>query len=334
MKAFGFTTPFSPDAQNYVEELALDLEEPGDYDLVVEIKGVAVNPVDTKVRVRASASPASPQVLGYDGAGIVRDVGAKVSGFSVGDEVFYAGNITRPGTFAEFHLVDERIVGHKPKSLGFADAAALPLTSITAWELLFDRFGVPRDESARGNLLVIGGAGGVGSILIQLARRLTGLTVIATASRPDTVAWCERMGAHHVINHREPMAPQLGAAGVKGLDLAASLTKTDLHFQATIDMMKPGGKIGAIDDPGVLDVSPMKTKALSFHWEFMFARPMFETDDMDEQGRLLNEVSNLVDQGVLENTARKSFDEINTETLNEALVHQASGSAIGKTVLG
>ena len=334
MKAFGFSTPFSPHARNYVEQLTLDLEEPRDHDLVVEIKGVAVNPVDTKVRVNASASPDSPRVLGYDGAGIVRDAGAKVSRFAVGDEVFYAGNIARRGTFADFHLVDERIVGRKPKSLTFADAAALPLTSITAWELLFDRFGVPRAQSTTGNLLVIGGAGGVGSILIQLARRLTGLTVIATASRPDTVAWCERMGAHHVINHHQPLAPQLQAAEVNQLDLAASLTKTDLHFQATIDMMKPGGKIGAIDDPGVLDVSPMKTKALSFHWEFMFARPMFETDDMDEQGCLLDEVSELVDQGVLQNTVTKSFDEISIDNLNEALTHQASGTAIGKTVLG
>lgn len=334
MKAYGFSTPFLPGARNYVEELTLDLEEPGEHDLVVEIKGVAVNPVDTKVRVRADASPDSRRVLGYDGAGIVRDVGGSASRFSVGDEVFYAGNIARRGTFAEFHLVDERIVGHKPKSLGFADAAALPLTSITAWELLFDRFGVPRDGSAKGNLLVIGGAGGVGSMLIQLARRLTSLTVIATASRPDTVAWCERMGAHHVINHHLPLAPQVEAAGVSQLDLAASLTKTDLHFQATIDMMRPGSKIGAIDDPGVLDVSPMKTKALSFHWEFMFARPMFETDDMDEQGRLLDEVSKLVDEGVLQNTATKSFDEISADNLNEALIHQASGAAIGKTVLG
>lgn len=334
MKAFGFSTPFSEQAQNYVEELTLDLDAPRDHDLVVEVKGVAVNPVDTKVRVRASASADSPQVLGYDAAGVVRDVGAKVSRFAIGDEVFYAGDITRPGTFADFHLVDERIVGRKPTSLDFADAAAMPLTSITAWELLFDRFGVPRDGSAKGNLLVIGGAGGVGSILIQLARRLTGLTVIATASRPDTVAWCERMGAHHVINHHEPLALQIEAAGVGQLDLAASLTKTDLHFEAIIDLMKPGAKIGAIDDPGVLDVSPMKTKALSFHWEFMFARPMFGTDDMDEQGRLLNEVSGLVDEGVLQNTATRRFDEITADNLNEALTHQASGAAIGKTVLG
>lgn len=334
MKAFGFSTPFSERAHNYVEELTLDLEAPRDNDLVVEVKGVAVNPVDTKVRVRASASSDSPHVLGYDAAGIVRDVGANVSRFAVGDEVFYAGDITRPGTFSDFHLVDERIVGRKPTSLDFADAAALPLTSITAWELLFDRFGVRRDGSAKGNLLVVGGAGGVGSILIQLARRLTGLTVIATASRPDTVAWCQRMGAHHVVNHHQPLAPQVEAAGVGELDLAASLTKTDLHFQATIDMMKPGGKIGAIDDPGVLDVSPMKTKALSFHWEFMFARPMFETDDMDEQGRLLNEVSRLVDEGALESTATKRFDEITADNLNEALIHQAGGAAIGKTVLG
>jgi zinc-binding alcohol dehydrogenase family protein len=334
MRAFGFSTPFSERAQNYVEELALDLEVPRDHDLVVEVKGVAVNPVDTKVRARASASPDSPQVLGYDAAGIVRDVGAKVSRFAAGDQVFYAGDITRPGTFSELHLVDERIVGRKPKSLGFAEAAALPLTSIAAWELLFDRFGVPREESTTGNLLIVGGAGGVGSILIQLARRLTGLTVIATASRPDTVAWCERMGAHHVINHHQPLAPQVEAAGVGALDFAASLTKTDLHFEAIIDMMKPGGKIGAIDDPGVLDVSPMKTKALSFHWEFMFARPMFETNDMDEQGRLLNEVSKLVDEGAVENTATKRFDEITADNLNEALIHQASGAAIGKTALG
>lgn len=334
MKAFGFSTPFSDQARNYVDELTLELGAPRERDLVVEVKGVAVNPVDTKVRVRAPASPDSPHVLGYDAAGIVRDVGANVSRFAVGDEVFYAGDITRPGTFSDLHLVDERIVGLKPTSLGFADAAALPLTSITAWELLFDRFAVPRDGSAKGNLLVIGGAGGVGSVLIQLARRLTGLTVIATASRPDTVAWCERMGAHHVINHHEPLAPQIDATEVGALDLAASLTKTDLHFEAIIDMMKPGAKIGAIDDPGVLDVSPMKTKSLSFHWEFMFARPMFETGDVDEQGRLLNEVSRLVDEGVLQNTATKRFDEITADNLNEALIHQASGAAIGKTVLG
>ncbi len=334
MKAFGFTTPFSEQARNYVEELTVELQEPRDHDLVVEIKGVAVNPVDTKVRVRATASADSPRVLGYDAAGVVREVGASVSKFAVGDEVFYAGNIARPGTFADFHLVDERIVGRKPESLGFAAAAALPLTSITAWELLFDRFGEPRDERTTGNLLVIGGAGGVGSILIQLARHLTGLTVIATASRPDTVAWCERMGAHQVIDHHQALAPQIEAAGLGELDLAASLTKTDMHFAATIDMMKPGGKIGAIDDPGVLDVSPMKTKALSFHWEFMFARPMFETEDMDEQGRLLDEVSRLIDEGVLQNTANKRFDEITSSNLNDALAHQASGAAIGKTVLG
>lgn len=334
MNAYGFTTPFSPDAQNYVEALTLEVERPRDHDLLVEIRGVAVNPVDTKVRVRSDASRDAPRVLGYDATGVVREVGSKVSRFSVGDQVFYAGDIGRRGTFAESHLVDERIVGHKPKSLTFAEAAALPLTSITAWELLFDRFGVVRGAGTGGNLLVIGGAGGVGSILIQLARRLTGLTVIATASRPETVAWCERMGAHHVINHRSPMAPQLDAIGVGPLDFAASLTKTDVHFAATIDMMKPGGKIGAIDDPGALDVSAMKTKALSFHWEFMFARPMFQTQDMEEQGRLLDEVSKLVDDGVLQNTVTKQFEAINADTLNAALIHQASGTAIGKTVLG
>lgn len=338
MKAFGFATPFSADAQNYVDEFDLEPESPGAHDLVVDVMAVAVNPVDTKVRASpdaiAQASDASPRILGYDAAGVVREVGRSVSRFSVGDEVFYAGDLTRRGTFADAHLVDERIVGRKPKSLSFPEAASLPLTSITAWELLFDRFAIPRASESTGTLLVVGGAGGVGSILIQLARHLTGLTVVATASRPDTVAWCQSMGAHHVINHHQPMAPQLESLGVSELHLAASLTKTDLHFEAIVDMLKPGGKIGAIDDPGPLDISLMKRKALSFHWEFMFARPLFQTDDMIEQSNLLDEVSRRVDDGTLQHTAAKRFDSLSADSLNEALTLQASGRAIGKTVLG
>lgn len=333
MKAFGFTSPFLQDKQNYVEQLDVATPAPNGQDILVEVKAVGINPVDTKVRERAAATKDAPVILGYDAAGVVKAVGDKASRFNVGDEVYYAGLVSRAGSFSENQLVDERIVGFKPKSLSFAQSAAMPLTSITAWELLFERLGIEKSKDARGVLLVIGGAGGVGSMMTQLASKMTNLTVIATASRSDTVDWCKKMGATHVISHRESLMDQIKALGIEHIDYAAGLTRTDLHFGAMIDLLKPGGKIGIIDDPGSLDVSLMKPKSISFHWEFMFTRAMFETDDMIEQANLLDAVSKMLDGGVLQSTMTKDFGEMNVENLNKALVYQASGTAIGKSVL-
>lgn len=333
MKAFGFTGPFSQEEQNYVEQLDIATPTPKGHDILVEVKAVGINPVDTKVRERAAATKDAPVILGYDAAGLVKAVGDKASRFNVGDEVFYAGLVSRAGSFSENQLVDERIVGLKPKSLSYAQSAAMPLTSITAWELLFERFGIKKSKDASGVLLVIGGAGGVGSMMIQLASKMTGLTVIATASREDTVKWCQKMGATHVISHRENLVDQIKALGIDHIDYAAGLTRTDLHFAAMIDLLKPGGKIGVIDDPGPLDVSLMKPKSISFHWEFMFTRAMFETDDMVEQANLLDAVSKMLDDGILQSTMTKDFGDMNVENLNKALIYQASGTAIGKSVL-
>lgn len=333
MKAFGFTGPFSQEEQNYVEQLDVAIPSPNGNDILVEVKAVGINPVDTKVRERGSATKDAPVILGYDAAGIVKAVGDKASRFQVGDEVFYAGLVSRAGSFSECQLVDERIVGFKPKSISFAESAAMPLTSITAWELLFERFGIEKSKDASGVLLVIGGAGGVGSMMTQLASKMTNLTVIATASRADTVDWCKKMGATHVISHRENLVEQIKALGIEHIDYAAGLTRTDLHFGAMIELLKPGGKIGIIDDPGSLDVSLMKPKSISFHWEFMFTRAMFETDDMIEQANLLDAVSKMLDERVLQSTMTKDFGEMNVENLNKALIYQASGTAIGKSVL-
>ena len=248
--------------------------------------------------------------------------------------MFYAGTIVRSGTNAEFHLVDERIVGRKPRKLGFAEAAALPLTSITAWELLFDRLGVERGEGRdKRRALIIGGAGGVGSIAIQLARRLTGLTIVTTASRPETNAWCRELGAHHVIDHRQPFAPQMKAAGVAEADLILGLTQTDQHLAQILEVLAPQGRFGLIDDPKTLDMGLFKRKSASVHWESMFTRSIFETPDMIEQHNLLDEVSRLVDQGVLRTTLGEKLGRINAANLKRAHAMVESGKSRGKLVL-
>jgi NADPH2:quinone reductase len=285
--------------------------------------------------MRAAPKPGEPaKILGYDAAGVVDAVGPDVSLFKPGDEVFYAGSIARSGTNAEFHLVDERIVGKKPRSLSFAQAAALPLTSITAWEILFDRLAVTPGKAPDSRaLLVIGGAGGVGSIMIQLARRLTALTVIATASRPETKAWCEKLGAHHVIDHSKPLAEQLKAIGHANVALVASLTGTDQHFPAMPALIAPQGQFALIDDPKALDVMPFKGKSISLHWESMFTRSVFGTPDMIAQHRLLNDVSAMIDEGIIITTMAKELSPINAANLREAHALIESGTSIGKVVL-
>jgi zinc-binding alcohol dehydrogenase family protein len=301
-------------------------------DLLVEVRAVSVNPVDFKVRNNRPPPEGDPTILGWDAAGVVVETGSAVTQFKAGDEVFYVGEFTRPGTNAEFQLVDERLVGKKPSSIGPADASALPLTSITAWEILFDSYGLKEGDGEGESILVVGGAGGVGSILIQLAKQLTGLTVIATASRPETEAWVKKMGADHVVNHKNPLNEEVKALGLTPKYVAA-LTGTDVHFESIVELIKPRGHIAMIDDPPNLNIGAIKLKALSFSWEFMFARSMFKTDDMVAQSNLLNRVSELVDQGKLVTTANKHVGEINADNLRSALEAQQSGATIGKMVL-
>ena len=331
MKAIGYNQPGPITASEALVEFEAATPVLKPNDLLVEVKGISVNPVDVKVRASAPANQGT-KIIGYDAAGIVREVGSKVSKFKVGDEVFYAGDITRPGTNAALHAVDERIVGKKPASLDFAEAAGLPLTSITAWELLFDSLNVNEGEGEGKALLVIGGAGGVGSMLIQLAKKLTKLTVIATASRPETVTWVQKMGADHVINHRKPLATQINSLGITPSYVAA-LNGTEQHFPAIVELIKPRGHIAVIDDPKSLDIRLIKSKALSFSWEFMFTRSMYQTDDIDQQHTLLNRVSTLVDEGVLVSTVTNNFGKLSVETLKAAHEAQESGRVIGKNVL-
>ena len=307
------------------------MPSPGPRDLLVQVHAVSVNPVDTKVRLRGAGT--EPRVLGWDAAGVVQATGRDVTLFKPGDAVFYAGSITRPGTNSEYHLVDERIVGHMPKTLDAAAAAALPLTSITAWEMLFDRLGVAEGGGAGQALLVIGAAGGVGSILVQLARRLTQLTVIGTASRPETAAWVRELGAHHVIDHAQPLAEELKRIGIAQVGLVASLTHTDAHYAQIVEAIAPQGKLALIDDPKTLDVMPLKAKSVSLHWEMMFTRAMFETADMVRQHELLERVAGLVDAGVLRTTVSENFGSINAANLRRAHAFVETNQARGKIVL-
>lgn len=335
MKAIGFAKPLPI---SHPESL-LDVELPDPvavgHDLLVEVRAVSVNPADTKRRAGSTPADGEPyRILGYDAAGVVNAVGSDVTLFKPGDEVWYAGSVTRQGTNAQLHLVDERIVGLKPKSLNFSHAAALPLTSLTAWELLFDRLDVQVGKPVdAGSILIIGGAGGVGSILIQLARKLTGLTIIATSSTPETKRWCLELGAHFVVDHREPLAQQLKAIGHPEANYIACLTATDQHYPGIVEVLAPQGKIGIIDDPSSIDAKPLKTKAASLHWEFMFTRSMFQTADMVAQHNILNEMARLVDEGIIRTTFGVEMGPINAENLRKAHAAIESGRSRGKIVL-
>ncbi len=334
MKAVACRTPGPIDREDALRDITLETPKAEGRDLLVEIHAVSVNPVDTKVRMGMPPEGNEWRVLGFDAAGVVEAVGTEVQSYKPGDAVFYAGSIARPGTNSEFHLVDERIVGRKPASLTYAEAAALPLTAITAWEMLFDRLDVSHPTPQGGELiLVIGGAGGVGSITIQLLRALTDLTVIATASRVETRDWVRECGAHHVIDHRRPLVPQIEAMDLGAPGFVFSTTHTDSHFADVVELIAPQGRFGLIDDPKVLDAKPLKTKAVSVHWEFMFTRPVFGTPDMAEQGKLLNEVAALADAGRIRSTATEVAGKIDAATLRAVHARIESGSARGKIVL-
>ncbi len=312
-------------------DIHLPLPEPGPRDLRVQVRAISVNPVDTKVRNGVAVS--EPRVLGWDAVGVVDAVGEQVSLFQPGDAVFYAGAIGRPGSNAEYQLVDERIVGHKPASLDDAAAAALPLTAITAWELLFDRLRIPEGGGEGQTLLVVGAAGGVGSILVQLARQLTRLTVIGTASRPDTQDWVYALGAHHVIDHSTPLTEGLQRLGIEAVSHVASLTHTGEHFDQIVAALQPQGQLALIDDPGQLDVMALKRKSLSLHWESMFTRSSFDTPDVQRQHELLERVAGLVDAGVLRTTLGEHYGRINAANLRQAHALIESHRARGKVVL-
>jgi zinc-binding alcohol dehydrogenase family protein len=334
MRAIGYREPQPIDSETSLIDLDLPVPVATGRDLLVEVKAVSVNPVDTKVRRNARPAEGEVRVLGWDAAGVVKAVGPDVKAFKPGDTVFYAGAIDRPGSNAEFQLVDERIVGIKPASLSFAEAAALPLTAITAWEALFDRIkiadAVPGAAKA---LLIVGGAGGVGSIATQLARQLTDLTVIATASRPETQAWARELGAQHVIDHGQPLAAEVEALRIGAPGLVFVTTHTLDHLPEIIKLIAPQGRIAVIDDAPALDVMPLKGKSLSLHWEMMFARSLHQTADMQAQGDLLNEVSRLVDAGKIRTTLTETFGTINASNLKRAHALIETNRAKGKIVL-
>lgn len=323
------------DPQSLVDVELPDPAAPSGFDLLVRVEAVSVNPVDTKVRSPKPQVEAQPKVLGYDAAGVVEAVGDQVTGFKPGDRVYYAGDITRPGSNAQLQLVDSRIAAIAPKTLDAAQAAALPLTALTAWELLFQRMPFDSEHGGKGkSLLIIAGAGGVGSIAIQLARR-AGFTVIATASREDTIAWCRELGAQHVIDHRKPLHPQLKALGFETVDAALNLYDTNRYWEELGEILAPQGHVGLIVEPKepVRLGDPYKFKCIGIHWEMMFGRPRYQTPDMDEQGRILARVAELIDAGELRGTHRDTLSPINAENLREAHRRLESGTTIGKLVL-
>ena len=333
MRAVGYRAASPIEEAESLLDVELPIPTPGPRDLLVRVEAVSVNPVDYKIR-RSADPGGQPRVLGWDAAGTVVAVGAQVELFSVGDEVYYAGALERPGTNAEFHAVDERLVGRKPGTLSFTEAAALPLTALTAWEGLFEHLGLrPGDTQRTGTLLVTAAAGGVGSIVTQLASALTGLTVIGTASRPESAEFARGMGARHIVDHHQPLAKQLAEIAPDGLDYVFGTAGTDRNLAAYAETLKPFGRIVAIDDFDSLPIGALKAKSISFHWEFMFTRSMFQTPDQAEQHRILTELARLVDAGTVRSTATEDLGPIDAANLRRAHRLLESGSAIGKITL-
>ncbi|MGC6517906.1 MAG: zinc-binding alcohol dehydrogenase family protein [Candidatus Puniceispirillaceae bacterium] len=331
MKAIGYKKAGPITNEASLEDIEVPTPELRPRDVLVQVKGISVNPVDSKIRTNISPE-SGYKIIGYDACGTIIDKGPDVTDYDIGDDVFYAGDLSRPGTNSEFHAVDERIIGHKPKSLDFEEAAAIPLTAITAWELLFESLRLKENGEAGKTLLVLGGAGGVGSILIQLAKKLTKLTVIATASRPQTSEWVTRMGADHIIDHTKPLTPQLAALSCTP-DYIASLRGTDQHFEDMVSLIAPRGHIALIDDPQGININLAKQKALSISWEFMFTRPMFDMADMYKQQELLNRVSVMLDDGLLQSTMTGRLGTLDADSLKKAHTIQETGKVIGKNVM-
>jgi NADPH2:quinone reductase len=333
MKAIGFTSCHPVDHPEALIDLDVpDPAAPEGHDMLVEVRAVSVNPVDTKRR-RSEEPQGAPRILGFDAAGVVRAVGPACALFAPGDEVFYAGVVTRAGSNAQLQLVDERIVGRKPRNLSFAEAASLPLTTITAWEGLFDRMGLAEGAGSGDALLVLGGAGGVGSMVTQLARQRTGLLVVATASRPETAAWCREMGAHHVVDHHGDIAAQMKALGLKGARYVFSTNTTARNWGQMVEAVAPQGRIVLIESQAPIDARDLMRKSASLHWELMFTRPMFGTPDMIEQHRLLDAVAGLVEHGRIRHTMTRNLGPMDAARLRQAHALVEGGSMIGKVVL-
>jgi len=348
MKAIGYLHPQSIEQKDALVDIEIPKPKAEGRDLLVKVQAISVNPVDTKIRAAVSPEVGQHKILGWDAVGEVVATGDQVDLFNVGDQVWYAGDLTRPGSNAEYQLVDERIVGIKPKSISNAEAAAMPLTAITAWELLFDRLGfiplLPDDKqqntqsgssaAPQPSILIIGAAGGVGSILTQLAKQLTNAMVIGTASRPESQGWVRELGADHVISHSQPLESQLNTIGISEVSHAISLNHTDQHFDQLVEVLAPQGKLALIDDPQeAIDIKRLKQKSLSLHWEFMYTRSMFSTWDIQKQHELLTAVANLIDSGLLKTTLGQNYGAINATNLKRAHTHIESNQAVGKVVL-
>ncbi|WP_201551523.1 zinc-binding alcohol dehydrogenase family protein [Psychrobacter fjordensis] len=343
MKAIGYQDNLPINNEMALQDITIDKPVASGRDILVEVKAISVNPVDYKIREARPTAEGEFAIIGWDAAGVVTAVGEDVSLFSVGDRVYYAGDLTRSGSNAEYQLVDERIVGHMPESLSFSEAAALPLTTITAWEMLFDRLQLPVTPSensddtntteSRPTILVVGAAGGVGSIMTQLLKTKTQAVIIGTASRDESVNWLKTLGADYVINHRNPLSDELKNTGITEVDYVVSLNNTEEHYAEIIKCLKPQGKLGLIDDPKALDINALKPKSLSLHWEFMFARSMFNTPDMIEQHRLLNQVATMIDAGQLKTTVAHELGAITANNLRHAHQMLENREAHGKIVL-
>lgn len=332
MKAIAYTKCAAADSTDALEEIELVIPTPQGSDLLVEVRAVSVNPCDAKA-IRFHEPDGKPRILGYDAAGIVSAIGRGVTRFAIGDEVYYAGDITRPGSNSEYQLVDERIVGHRPRRLSFAETAALPLTTITAWEMLFDRLMLPRHAEERGNLLIIGGSGGVGSIAIQLARQLTNFRIVATAGSLEGREWCRSLGAHDTLDHHIALRNQIEVLGLGPIEYIFSISGSDNHWRSIVALVAPQGRVGLIDDPDKIDVRDLKSKCASFHWEAMFTRPRFATKDMVAQHNLLESVAKLIDEGRIRSTISHHYGRITAKNLWSAYLAILGGHTRGKIVL-
>ncbi|MDC9512390.1 zinc-binding alcohol dehydrogenase family protein [Pseudoalteromonas sp. CST5] len=332
MKAIGYQKSLPIENELSLQDIELETPTAHGHDILVEVKAVSVNPVDFKIRQAMPAAEGEYKVIGWDATGVVKSVGENVSLFKPGDKVWYAGDITRSGSNAQFQLVDERIVGHMPSSLSYGEAAALPLTSITAWELLFDRLNVAKNDDSK-SILVIGAAGGVGSIMVQLLKQRTKLNIIASASRAETISWLEDLGADTIVNHRNPLSEEFAAKNLSEVNYVVSLNNTEQHLPEIEKVVKPQGQFALIDDPETLNIVPFKNKSVSVHWELMFTRSLFKTDDMQEQHVILNNVATMIDQGQIKTTVGEHLGKINAANLRKAHQHLESQTAKGKVVL-
>ena len=332
MKAIGYQENLPVENKKSLQDIEVEVPTATGRDILVEIKAISVNPVDYKIRQSRKPKNGDWEIVGWDAAGIVKEIGEEVSLFSVGDEVWYAGDLTRQGSNAQYQLVDERIVGRKPKNLSFGEAAAMPLTALTAWELLFDRMQVDRNDESK-NILIIGAAGGVGSILVQLAKKLTKLKVIGTASRDKTTSWLNELGVNVVLNHNNKLSEELEKKELAEADYIISLNATETHFDEIVKIINPQGKFGFIDDPEVLNAALFKPKAVSIHYELMFTRSLFQTSDMIEQHHILDKISELIEKGTIKTTVGEHFGKINAKNIRKAHELLESRKAKGKIVL-